>query len=102
MYTAGWIKRGPSGVIGTNKKDATETVELLLEDARAGLLARDADAPSLESLLAERGVDFVEYAGWEAIDAHERALGEPHGRPRVKLATLGRAARARPREQAAA
>ena len=86
VYCAGWIKRGPSGVIGTNKKDATETVELLLEDARAGLLdAVGGDARRL--LLAERGVDFVEYAGWEAIDAHERGRGEPHGRPRVKLAS---------------
>jgi ferredoxin--NADP+ reductase len=87
VYTAGWIKRGPSGVIGTNKKDAAETVELLLEDARAGRLSRDPDAPSLESLLLERGVDFVEYAGWQAIDRHEQSLGEPHGRPRVKLVT---------------
>ena len=52
VYCAGWIKRGPSGVIGTNRKDATETVELLLEDARAGLLDRDRAAPGLESLLA--------------------------------------------------
>ena len=87
VYTAGWIKRGPSGVIGTNKKDAAETVELLLEDARAGRLSRDADAPALEGLLTERGVDFVEYAGWEAIDRHEQSLGEPQGRPRVKLAS---------------
>src|SRR3954447_5291395 len=85
VYTAGWIKRGPSGVIGTNKKDAAETVELLLEDARAGRLSHDDDAPSLESLLMERDVQFVEYAAWEAIDRHERALGEPHSRPRVKL-----------------
>ncbi len=89
-YAAGWIKRGPSGVIGTNKKDATETVELLLEDARAGALHRPATsadaAGSLEALLEERGVDFVEYAGWQAIDAAERAAGEPLGRPRVKLA----------------
>jgi len=87
VYVAGWIKRGPSGVIGTNRKDATETVELLLDDARMGLLARDQDAPSLESLLIERGVEFIEYAGWEAIHAHETALGEPHGKPRVKLVT---------------
>jgi ferredoxin--NADP+ reductase len=87
VYTAGWIKRGPSGVIGTNKKDAAETVELLLDDARAGRLLHDADAPSLESLLLERGVDLVEYAGWQAIDRHEQALGEPLGRPRVKLVT---------------
>ncbi len=93
LYCAGWIKRGPSGVIGTNKKDATETVERLLEDAEAGLL-RHADG-DLEALLVDRGLPFVEYMGWEAIDMHERELGAPHGRPRVKLATwddlLGRA-----------
>jgi len=86
VYVAGWIKRGPSGVIGTNKKDATETVELLLADAEAGVLARESDEP-LEELLRDRGVDFVEYAGWEAIDEHERTQGREQGRPRVKLAT---------------
>ncbi|HEY3182086.1 MAG TPA: FAD-dependent oxidoreductase [Gaiellaceae bacterium] len=86
LYVAGWIKRGPSGVIGTNKKDATETVAALLEDARAGELGRAGDE-RLEDILGERGVEFVEYAGWEAINAAERAAGEPLGRPRVKLAT---------------
>ena len=86
LYAAGWIKRGPSGVIGTNKKDATETVALLLEDARAGLLPPRGEG-TLEELLEERGVEAVLYAGWEAIDAAERAAGEPHGRPRIKLAT---------------
>ena len=84
LYAAGWIKRGPSGVIGTNKKDATETVELLLEDARAGKLPPRTGG-SLEELLAGRGAEPVLYAGWEAIDRAERAAGEPHGRPRVKL-----------------
>jgi ferredoxin/flavodoxin---NADP+ reductase len=83
LYAAGWIKRGPSGVIGTNKKDATETVELLLEDARAGLLSHEEG--TLEALLQERGVEAVMYAGWEAIDRAERSAGEPHGRPRIKL-----------------
>jgi ferredoxin--NADP+ reductase len=90
VYCAGWIKRGPSGVIGTNKKDATETVDLLLEDARAGLLHRGdatATAETVEELLAARGVEHVTYAGWEAIDTEERGRGEPHGRPRVKLVT---------------
>jgi ferredoxin--NADP+ reductase len=86
-YAAGWIKRGPSGVIGTNKKDAAETVELLLEDARTGKLAEAGSARSLEALLDEKGVHYVEYAGWQAIDAAERAAGEPLSRPRVKLAT---------------
>ncbi|NUR75447.1 MAG: FAD-dependent oxidoreductase [Thermoleophilia bacterium] len=84
-YAAGWIKRGPSGVIGTNKKDATETVELLLEDARAGKLVCVDSTLSLEALLDERGVTYVAYDGWQAIDAAERAAGEPLGRPRVKL-----------------
>jgi ferredoxin--NADP+ reductase len=87
VYCAGWIKRGPTGVIGTNKKDATETVELLLEDVAAGRLEPKADATAadVDELLAERGVHVVEYAGWSAIDETERAAGEKAGRPRVKL-----------------
>jgi ferredoxin/flavodoxin---NADP+ reductase len=84
LYCAGWIKRGPTGVIGTNKKDATETVEQLLEDAREGRL-RMRSAGSVDDLLTERGTEVVMYAGWEAIDALEKSRGEPHGRPRVKL-----------------
>ena len=74
-------------MIGTNKKDATETVELLLEDAAAGRLEPkpDATAAAVDALLAERGVRVVEYAGWTAIDEVERAAGEKSGRPRVKL-----------------
>ncbi len=87
VYAAGWIKRGPTGVIGTNKKDATETVDNVLEDARAGLLGAAGDGRSLEELLALRGVEAVVYAGWQAIDAREQALGEQQGRPRVKLCT---------------
>lgn len=86
LYCAGWIKRGPTGVIGTNKKDATETVECLLEDARAGLLSEPSGG-SIDELLAERGVEVVSYEGWERIDAVERARGEEQGRPRVKLCT---------------
>jgi len=86
VYVAGWIKRGPTGVIGTNKKDATETVERLLADLRdaprKGTTAEDVDA-----LLDERGVRRVVYAGWLAIDEVERSAGEPLGRPRVKLCT---------------
>jgi ferredoxin/flavodoxin---NADP+ reductase len=87
LYAAGWIKRGPTGVIGTNKKDATETVDLLLDDARAGLLAAPEGDATVDELLAERGVEAVMYAGWETIDALERGRGEPHGRPRIKLCT---------------
>ncbi len=86
LYAAGWVKRGPSGVIGTNKKCAQETTELLLEDFAAGRLPMPTDSPDrLLEQLRRDGVNVIDYSGWEAIDAHERALGEPHGRPRVKL-----------------
>jgi ferredoxin--NADP+ reductase len=85
VYCAGWIKRGPSGVIGTNKKDATETVERLIADAGAGALEHGGDAAAFDALLASRGVAVVTQDGWEAIDRAERAAGEPHGRPRIKL-----------------
>ena len=84
VYCAGWIKRGPTGVIGTNKKDATETVDLLLTDARNGSLGERGDG-TLDELLAERGVEVVTYEGWDRIDAVERERGEEQGRPRVKL-----------------
>jgi ferredoxin/flavodoxin---NADP+ reductase len=86
VYCAGWIKRGPSGVIGTNKKDATETVERLIADAGAGALEHGEDAAAIDALLAGRGVAVVTQDGWEAIDRAERSAGEPHGRPRIKLA----------------
>ena len=88
VYCAGWIKRGPTGVIGTNKKDATETVDLLLDDARKRRLRTSGGraAADVDAVLAQRGVRVVSYAGWEAIDAVERSAGEAQGRPRVKLA----------------
>ena len=88
-YCAGWIKRGPTGIIGTNKKDASETVAHLLEDLDAGRIAHkpQATAEAVEELLAERGVRAVVYSGWASIDELERAAGEKLGRPRVKLRT---------------
>ncbi len=86
VYTAGWVKRGPSGVIGTNKRCAQETVERLVEDVAAGRILEPAVEPdALLEALEARGVEVVDYAGWQRIDAHERALGEAQGRPRVKL-----------------
>ncbi|OAT66593.1 NADP oxidoreductase [Mycobacteroides immunogenum] len=86
LYAVGWIKRGPSGVIGTNRKDAADTVETLLRDWDAGRIPAPAiDAPPIEKLLIERGIEYVTYAGWQAIDAAEQAAGAPQGRPRVKL-----------------
>jgi ferredoxin/flavodoxin---NADP+ reductase len=89
IYCAGWIKRGPTGIIGTNKKDASETVARLLEDVEAGGLVHQerATPDAVEALLEERGVRAVLYHGWTSIDEHERAAGEKLGRPRVKLRT---------------
>jgi ferredoxin--NADP+ reductase len=88
-YCAGWIKRGPTGIIGTNKKDATETVAQLLEDVQAGRVShREEVTPdAVEALLAERDTRAVMYLGWTSIDELERAAGEKLGRPRVKLRT---------------
>ncbi|CAN5175598.1 FAD-dependent oxidoreductase [soil metagenome] len=91
QYVVGWIKRGPSGVIGTNKKDALDTVNALLEDLDAGLVpqpAGDTSAEGAETLVAERAPDFVSFGGWHAIDAAEVGRGEPLGRPRVKFPTV--------------
>ena len=88
-YVVGWIKRGPSGVIGTNKKDSADTVARIAEDAAAGALptpdAALSDPDAVQTWLSERAPEHVTWEGWEAIDAHESALGEPAGRPRVKL-----------------
>ena len=88
-YAVGWIKRGPSGVIGTNKKDAADTVAKVVADAEAGVLDGERpDADELAPWLAACAPDAVTWEGWQAIDEHERAAGEPHGRPRIKLVRL--------------
>jgi ferredoxin--NADP+ reductase len=101
-YVVGWIKRGPTGIIGTNKRDAQETVTLLLEDLDAGRLLdpADPDRDTLDALVAERRPDAVSYDGWLAIDEAEKSAGEPHGRPRVKLCTFEELLEAAQREPA--
>ncbi|MGN6664314.1 MAG: FAD-dependent oxidoreductase [Solirubrobacterales bacterium] len=86
-YTAGWIKRGPSGVIGTNKKDALETVQHLFADVESGTLLEpeSPDPGAVEDLLREKGVRYVSFEDWQSIDQAEVGRGEPHGRPRVKF-----------------
>ncbi len=89
-YAVGWIKRGPTGVIGTNKKDAQETVDAILGDLASGLLPEPPlpDPEELLSTLRARQPELITYAGWSEIDRHERSLGEPSGRPRVKLTRI--------------
>jgi ferredoxin/flavodoxin---NADP+ reductase len=91
QYVVGWIKRGPSGVIGTNKKDAQDTVSALLEDVAEGRVPEptgDTSPEAVEALLAERAPDHVTFDGWREIDRAEVARGEPLGRPRVKFTTV--------------
>lgn len=80
VYVAGWIKRGPSGVIGTNKPCAKESVQLLLEDARAGKLPQPVQVS--DSHLPAQVVDF---SAWKRLDEFEMAQGSQQGRPRVKV-----------------
>ena len=99
-YVVGWAKRGPSGVIGTNKSDAAATVALMREDREAGIVAgrlRDGSDPApaaprrvadLAGLLRQRGVRRVDEAAWRRLDEHETARGKAEGRPRVKLCSV--------------
>jgi ferredoxin--NADP+ reductase len=88
VYAVGWIKRGPTGILGTNKRDAEETVSRLAEDLAAGALPEPAQDPgAIDALLAERAPDLVTADGWRAIDAREMEQGREENRPRVKLAS---------------
>ena len=92
VYATGWIKRGPVGLIGHTKSDATETIRHLTEDigdaqdaANPFLTATDRDPQAVLDHLAARGVEVVQWSDWEVLDAHERSLGEPEGRERIKV-----------------
>jgi ferredoxin--NADP+ reductase len=92
-YVAGWIKRGATGVIGTNRYCAAETVEALLDDHRAGLLTDPtASAADLTALVRARRPDSLGGADWRAIDRVERERGREEGRPRIKIVDVGEAA----------
>jgi ferredoxin--NADP+ reductase len=87
VYVTGWIKRGPRGVIGSNKQCAAETVSRLLEDAAAGKLAIQAGG-DVAALAEGRGRRVVRQSGWDRIDGAERRAGRAAGRPRIKLTDI--------------
>jgi ferredoxin--NADP+ reductase len=89
-YVVGWIKRGPSGVIGSNKKDSQETVDTLTAGLTAGAVADFGDGHSEELVewLLSRQPELVTDDHWKLIDNHERSAGESLGRPRVKLTSV--------------
>jgi ferredoxin--NADP+ reductase len=87
-YVTGWAKRGPTGVIGTNKSDSAETVSSLLADF-ATRPSHDGSPPEeIPTLLESRGVDYTHWANWLRLDDHEIQLGRRQGRPRVKIPVL--------------
>ena len=89
-YVAGWIKRGPSGVIGTNKQDATETVHRMLETFLSEKMeaGKNYTNQDIVPLLEKRKVDYVSFADWKLIDAHETNAGQKFGRPRIKITSV--------------
>jgi ferredoxin--NADP+ reductase len=88
-YVVGWIKRGPTGVIGTNKPDATETTDHLLEDFTSGKLERTlSPRDEIDRMLEQRGVRVVTWEDWRKLDQIERERGAALGRPRLKFTTI--------------
>jgi ferredoxin--NADP+ reductase len=85
QYVAGWIKRGPTGIIGTNKADAAETAAAVLEDLPTLPPAPEPDPAAVDRFLAERGVTVVGWNHWLTIDEREVQLGNLEGKPRVKV-----------------
>lgn len=88
-YVAGWIKRGPNGIIGTNKPDSQETVEMLVEDLRAGRMRKQVLSPEVfDRFLSQRQGEVVSFDDWKFLDSREVAMGEELGRPRLKFARV--------------
>jgi ferredoxin--NADP+ reductase len=89
LYVAGWIKRGPQGIIGTNKLCAADTVAQVVADAAAGAIPTvDPAVPSLDALLAARQVTVTSWADWQRLDQAEQARGATAGRPRAKITAV--------------
>ncbi|MFM9919723.1 FAD-dependent oxidoreductase [Lacisediminihabitans sp. H27-G8] len=85
VYATGWIKRGPVGLIGHTKSDAMETIKHVVNDQANWWAPTHPDEQSVVDLLVERGVEFTDLSGWHRLDEHEKALGEPTGRARIKV-----------------
>ncbi len=90
LYCTGWIKRGPTGVIGTNKTDSAETVALMIEDINNNntFQPENTESEKIEALIKERNPEYVDYEDWLKIDSEEIARGEKVGRPRVKFTKI--------------
>ncbi len=90
LYSTGWIKRGPTGVIGTNKQDSGETVECIIQDIEAGhhLLPDKPHPDHILELVSQRQPDYFSYEDWIRLNELEISKGEEQGRPRVKYTSI--------------
>jgi ferredoxin--NADP+ reductase len=88
LYVAGWVKRGPTGLIGSNKPDGVETAAAMVEDLAATTPAAEPSTAAVDMLLAARGVRAVDFPCWQLLDALEVERGRAQGRPRVKLGAI--------------
>ncbi len=88
LYVVGWIKRGPSGVLGTNKPDSAQTITSLLADLPTLPVRSLSDMSSISTLLTERGVQWVTFSDWQKLDAEEVRLGQLAGKPREKFTRI--------------
>ena len=88
LYVTGWIKRGPTGLIGTNRADSVETVDSILEDLSARREEKKPGSTAIMLLLENKGIRTVDYQGWRVIDSAEREHGRHHGKPREKFTRI--------------
>jgi ferredoxin/flavodoxin---NADP+ reductase len=88
LYVAGWVKRGPTGLIGSNKPDGLETAQAMLADRSTVPPAAEPARAAIDTTLAVRGARVVEFTGWQRLDRLEIEPGRPHGRPRVKFGPI--------------
>jgi ferredoxin--NADP+ reductase len=90
LYTAGWIKRGPSGVIGTNKADAAQTVDCMLADLQNGTIGKPTqpEVTAMTTLIQQRQPNFISFADWHRLDELETSAGQAQGRPRIKMTRI--------------
>jgi ferredoxin/flavodoxin---NADP+ reductase len=88
LYVAGWVKRGPTGLIGSNKPDGAETAAAMLADLGSSAPAPEPSPAAVDATLAARGARIVDFAGWQRLDRVECARGRAQGRPRVKIGPI--------------
>ena len=88
LYVTGWLKRGPTGIIGTNRADSVETVESLLADLSKGCTLGKRGAEAVGELLEARGVRVFNYQNWSMLDTAEISRGKLKGKPRDKFTRI--------------